>query len=214
MLGSLALLAALTIVSWWLATHRAEHRSVALFLAFCLGSDLARWLLMALVLSPAHKRFGDAPFTGWYRAACDLDAALFLAWHAGLAALALWVFLRRRPWPVAVVWALAVAALAVMYPTTRGAVLQRCYLAAELGTLSFVAGCYVMWWWRREKPTFTNFCTVLLSSGEVALLIGPYSRNIFTSWDIAQAMYATVYVVLLALHGGMLWRSEQRSRSH
>jgi hypothetical protein len=213
-IGFLALSTAVTIVSWLVAARRSEHRPVALFLTLSLGADLGRWGLTALVLIPERVRSGGAPFTGWYRVACDIDPALFLAGQAGLAALAMWVFLRRRPWPVAVAWAVAVAALVVTYPTTRGAVLQRCYLAAELATVAVVAGCYVMWWWRREKPSFSNVCTLLLGSGQVAILIGPYSRNIFTSWDIAQAMYATIYVVLFLLHGGILWRLEQPFKSH
>lgn len=214
MIGLLALLAAVVAVSWWVAARRTEHRPVALFLSLSLASDLARWALTTLVLIPGAERSGGAPFTGWYRAACDLDNALFLAGQAGLAALAMWVFLRRRPWAVAVAWALAVAALDVAYPITRGEVLQRCYLAAELATLAFFAGCYVLWWGRREKPSFSNVCTLLLGCGEVAILLGPYSRNIFTSWDIAQAMYTTLYVVLLVLQGGMIWNPPQQSRSH
>jgi hypothetical protein len=213
-IGFLALSTAVTIISWLVAARRTEHRSVALFLTLSLGTDLGRWALTALVLIPERARSGGVPFTGWHLVACHLDRALFLALHAGLAALAMWVFLQRRPWPVAVAWTLAVAALVVTYPTTRGEMLRLCYLAAELATLAVVTGCYVMWWWRREKPRFSNVCTLLLASGEVAILIGPYSRNIFTSWDIAQAMYATVYVVLLLLHGGILWRLEQPSKSH
>lgn len=214
MIGLLALSAAVVTLAWWVAARRPDHRPVALFLTLSLASDLVRWALTSWVLIPERARSGGVPFTGWHLVVCHIDRSLVLALHAGLAALAMWVFLRRRPWAVAVAWALAVAALAVTYPITRGEVLQRCYLAAELATLGVVSGCYVMWWWRREKPNFSNVCALLLGSGEVAILIGPYSRNIFTSWDIAQAMYATIYVVLLILHGGILWRLEQPSKSH
>lgn len=211
--GLLALSALVTVAAWLVARQRAEHRPVALYLTVSLVADLARWPLTTAVLIPTRARLGEAPFTGWARVACDVDNALFLAPHAALAALAVWVFAaRRRPWPVALVWLAAVAVLSIGYPLTRGAVLHHCYLAAELTTLATMTGSYVLFWRSKRNPDITNFCTLALGVGEIAVVIGPYWRgDIFGAWDIAQAMYATVYVMLLALQGYILWRSWKRS---
>lgn len=212
MSGLLALSAIVTVAAWLVARQRAGLRPVALYLTVSLVADLARWPLTTTVIIPAQARLGEAPITGWARVACDVDNALFLAPHAALAALAVGVFTRRRPWPVALVWVAAVAALAIGYPLTRGAVLRQCYLAAELTTLGIMTGCYVLFWWSKRKPDIANFCTLALGAGNIAVVIGPYRLgDIFGGWYIAQAMYVTVYVVLLILQGGILWGSRKRS---
>jgi len=202
----LALSAMVTTLAWAIERQRREHRPIALFLNLAFLSDLLRWILHVQILLPAHELFGPAPLVGWYRVAGHVEQSLYLAWRAGFVALALVVFLERRPWPAFIVWAVTEFALVAAYPFTRGAVLQRCYFAAELTTLVSATGCYVMWWWRREPPTLQNLCVLLLGGCEIALAIGPYTRkNVFTSWNIAQAMLATMFVILLIVHGGVLW---------
>src|SRR5262249_22622147 len=137
-----------------------------------------------------------APFTGALRLLFHVDEGLYLAWHAGIVALALWVFLKRRPWIVAVVWGVAVAALSATYPVTRGQVLLRAYLAAELVTLAAIVGCFVMWWWRKNAPTLQTWCALIIGAFEV-IIVGPYRLGLIDAWDRAQAALATLHVVLV-----------------
>jgi hypothetical protein len=202
-----------TVLALNVARKRREHRPVAALLAFGLLSDLARWPLRAWVLLPAHERFGTEPLQGGARLAFHVDQALFLAYPAAVAALAIGIFLRRRPWAVAIVWAATIGVLAAMYPATRGALLRRCYLAAELASLTLAVGSFITWVWKRETPTLTHGCVMLIAGIELAMLIGPYRLNIYSDWDIAAAMYSTMYVALAILNGGASWPSSTESKS-
>lgn len=207
------LLASVVVVlAWVVSRRRPEHRPVAGVLTIGLVSDLARQALRVAVFVPARARFAGAPFTGWTRVAADVDNALFLAYPAAIVALMVVVLLRRRPWPVAVVWALAVAALAVSYPASRGAVLSRCYLAAELAAVAVTVGSAVTWFWRRESPTLTIGIALLIGATEAATLL-PFSKGIFAAWTLARASYVTLYVILIVLHGGVVCGSSSPSKS-
>lgn len=123
---TLTLETAAAVLAVLCALNRSEHRSIAAFLVGTVAADMTRIALEMWSIHPALDALVAAgiepasmPLTGWPRVAFHLDSALFLAWFAALGALSLWIFLRRRPWPVAVVYALAVAALVLGYPTLR-----------------------------------------------------------------------------------------------
>jgi hypothetical protein len=193
-----------------LARRQREYRPIAVFLCGTACADLIRWALMVWVPSPPP---GGPPLSGFTRVAFDVDCALFLTWPAGLAGTALWVFLQRRAWVVIPVWAATVAALVVTYPTTRGAVLQSCYLAAELAALTVTLGAFIQWVWKREMPRLHHIALMLVAGVDAATLIaGPWHSVIYEAWPLSQLMSAVLYVVLIAIHGGMLWTSgSQRS---
>lgn len=199
-------------LAWLVARVRPDHRPVAALLTVGFLSDLARQALRVAVFVPARAVFAGAPYTGWTRVAADVDNALFLAYPAAIVACMVVVLLRRRAWPVAVVWALAVAAMAVAYPMTRGAILSRCYLAAELAAVAVTIGSAVTWFWRREVPTLTHGVALLIGVTEIAMLL-PFRKGIFTSWPLAQAAYMTLYVILIVLHGGAVCGSSSSSKS-
>jgi hypothetical protein len=207
-----ALVGVAIALAWAVARRRPEHRFVPALLALGVGSDLLRQALRVLVLLPARASFGGAPYTGWARVAADVDNALFLAYPAGIAALALWVFLRRRPWAVVLLWAVTVLALAVAYPASRGEVLSRVYLAAELGAVVVTLGSFVMWFWCRQTPTLTHGVTLLIGSAELATLL-PFHKSIFASWTLARWAYVTLYVILIVLHGGVVCGLSSPSKS-
>jgi hypothetical protein len=132
-----------------LARRTREHKPIAVFLCSNACADLIAWVLSASI--PPHPPEGP-PLSGLARVAADIDCALFLIWPAALAGTALWVFLQRRAWVVIHVWAAAVAALVLTYPTIRGVELQKWYLAAELAALAVTIGAFIQWAWRREPP--------------------------------------------------------------
>ncbi|MFT3768925.1 MAG: hypothetical protein QM820_26080 [Minicystis sp.] len=191
---------------------------MASVLTLGLISDVIRKAILVYVIRPARAASGDVPFAGLTRVACDIDNALMLAYPAALAALAVWMFLRRRPWPVAMAYLLSVAALAVAYPASRGLPLARSYMAAELATVAVSFGAFIMWFWRRESPTLAHGVALLLGLTEIATMI-PYQRSPFSwlpiaqAWSIAQASYMTLYVVLIVIYGGALWGSGSSSPS-
>jgi hypothetical protein len=207
-----ALSATAAALAWVVARRRPDHRPIAAVLTVGLVSDLARQALRVVVFLPAREHLNGTPFTGWTRVAADVDNALFLAYPAAIIALVVVVLLRRPAWPVAFPWALAVAALAVAYPATRGATLSRCYLGAELGALSVTVGAAITWFWRREPPSLTIGITLLLGASEAATLL-PFHRGIFGAWKLARVSYVTLYVILIVLYGGVVCGSSSRSRS-
>jgi hypothetical protein len=210
--GGVALAAIVVLLVWSVARRRPEHRPVAGALTVGFTADLARKALVVYVIHPARAASGGAPLAGLARVACDVDNALFLAYPAALIALSVSVFMRRRLWPIAVAYVLAVAGLAVTYPASRGEALARVYMAAELAVVVTTIGALVTWFWRREPPSLTHGVTAMLGMCEIATLI-PYRLHLFSSWTIAQASYMTLYVILIALYGSDLWGSGSSSQS-
>ena len=96
------------------AKQRLETRPIAMCLVIIAVADLIR-----LAISPWLGGSGR-PFTGWQRLLFHIEQALFLTWPAGLAATCSYVFLRRRPRPVFVLYLIIVAVLIVGYPAIRG----------------------------------------------------------------------------------------------
>lgn len=200
------------VLAWVVAHREPAHRLIAVLFTAALGSDLARRALRVLVLTPARARGGGEPFTGIARVACDLDNALFLSWPASLVAVSLWIFARRRPWPALAAWGAAVIALGLLYPATRGVLLQRCYLGADLAAVAVGIGSIAIWIRRRAWPELRHRSVMLVLAAECATLIGPWRVGPFARWDLAQVMYAALYAVLVVLHGGAAWRRPSHSR--
>ncbi|WP_437998253.1 hypothetical protein WMF26_48390 [Sorangium sp. So ce185] len=202
-LYALALVAAALAVV--LARRNPEHRPVAAFLILSLASDVVRNRLIAWVLQPARAALGSAPFTGWVRVAADVDGALFVAWRAGIAALAVWMFVRRRPWGVLAAYAAAVGFMVATYP--RGAVLHRFYLATELASLCVALGGFLVWLRSDRKTTVPAVCTAVIVAIELAFVTGgPYRADIFTGWISAQNMLVVLYLALIVVQGVAVWR--------
>jgi hypothetical protein len=195
-----------------LAHRRADHRPVALFLTLMTLANALRWALHVFIILPAQAIDPGAPLHGLLRAAAHLDHALFLLWPAGIAALMIAVFLGRRPWPIGAIWVLAVAAIVASYPEGR-AWHPRGYLAAELGALLVSTGVFLQWLARREGLTPPRLSALFIAGIDFATLLGPYRSNLFATWDLAQAMYAVLYAILIAVQGGALWMSLKPSRS-
>jgi hypothetical protein len=194
-----------TVLAWVVARREPEHRSAAYLLTVGLVVDLARRFLTSVIIRPAAAHFGGAPFTGWARVAAHIDVALFLAWPASLTAFAVWIFLRRRPFGVAVAWALAVSAISVAYPVTRGAVLGNCYLGAHLAALILALGCFLSWLPRGESLVLRQRMALYIIATEGVALVGPWREGPFAHWHLAQVIYATLYAMLILLQGGSLW---------
>jgi hypothetical protein len=143
------------------------------------------------------------PHVGAARLAFHVHQATELAWAAGLAAMAILVFSRRR-WPVALialVWASAVAYLVTGYPAVRGDELRLVYLAAELAALTVAAGVMILWTWQRAKPTPAGLCVLIVCMTDgVTLFAGAWRWGFWVHWDLQQVAFALTYLVLTAFH--------------
>lgn len=195
-----------------LARRNREYRPIAIFLSGVASADLLAWALTAWILPPPQ----EPPLSGFARVAAHIDSALFLTWPACLAGTALSVFLKRRAWRVvASLWAVMVAALVLTYPATRGVVLQRWYLAAELAALMVTLGAIIQWAWHtRELPRVHHIALMLIFGVDVASLIaGPWRSVIYETWPLAQFMSAVLYALLITLQGRMAWTSASRPSS-
>ena len=209
--------AALAVVC---ARKHSEHRPVAAFLAGAVATDLTRLALQEWIIRPAREALlaagiepATVPLTGWPRVAFHLDSALFLSWFAALAALSLWVFLRRRPWPVAIVHGLAVTALVLSYPTIRYDTLLQFYLAAQLATLTVGLGALGPWLGRASPrlPQVVTSCILMVDLA--GIVAGPWRFGLFgAAWSFAQVMYSALYAVLIVVQTGALWTSPSFSR--
>ncbi len=203
-IAAAVLYAVVVALAWAVAERRPDHRPVAWLLTLGLAVDVVRAGIQANVLQPTRAAMGTGPFHGFARAAFNVDEALFLAWPAGIAVCAAWVFLKRRPWPVLAVYGLVAATVMGTYPTVRGAALARVYLGVELAALVVGLGSFITWAWKRETPNLTHVVTLLLVAVELATLL-PFNKGPFVSWSLAQASCMTLYVVLTVVYGGVLW---------
>jgi hypothetical protein len=201
--GLQALAALLSAV---VARTRRPHRPIAIFLCSMVAANLVKMIIRLTVLVPAREA-GAVPFTGIVRVAGHVASALFLLWPAGLAALSIVVFLRRRPWAVAVIWAAVSVALAIDYPDARGETLRHYFLACELAALTVAIGaavqCLLI---RREPVSLVHVVTALLIAVDIPNLVtGPWQRGLFNQWNLAQISYALVYTFVIGIYGAVLW---------
>ncbi|WP_437310277.1 hypothetical protein [Sorangium sp. So ce388] len=203
-LYGLAVLSA--VLAWLVARHRPEHRPIAWLLGYGLASDVVRRVIRLNVLQPARAELGGAPFTGWVRVAGHVESALFVGWIAGVAALAVWIFGRRRPWGVLAAYVVAVAVLVAGYPTFRGELLGKAYLALQLSALCVSIGFLLRWFASRERATVHHVATGLIIITELSMLAGPYRFGVFTTWELAQSMLIALYVTIIPVQGVAIWR--------
>jgi hypothetical protein len=203
----IAVLAALLGVV--LALPRSSYRPVAGFLCTMAALDLVR-----MYLRSAFDLGSLGPYEGARRLAFHADELGFLAWPAGLAALALIVFGHRRPWPAFAVWGAVGAALVALYPSdlVRSAGLQRVYLVAYVMGFAAVAAQGVAWWnAKRDKPGPESAVLLLLGLVDLAGLVAFYG-SVFDRWAVyVVPVNIVLYLVISAVEGGFLWQSWSRS---
>lgn len=108
-------------------------------------------------------------------------------------------------------WGLAAVGLALTYPLTRGAVLGRCYLGAELVALATMLACGVTWGRRRAHPSLVEGSILVLIAIELTALAqwSPFGRG----WAWQLTGYFLGYVVLVVLHGVELWSFKSQKSS-
>ena len=209
-LSDVARIAQLAAAAASLPASRRErgYRPVALFLLAMTAAGWARSALLPVLVDARRPRVGLA------RAAFQISDALFLAWPAAVAALAIVVFTRRRAWPVAIVWAVLIGGLAGAYPTLHGAALAR-WTYGAVTLVACVAGALAFRAWQRLQlapgPQHTATLLILLSTG--ATLVGPYLGDVGARWDVARWTFVALYITLCSIGVRQWIRSSSVSRS-
>ena len=197
------------ISAFLLARRQREYAPVAWLLGGSLVADGVALTLTLLVLVPA-RAVGAVPYTGSARIAFHITQALFVGWSAGISALAVHTFARRRAWVVALVYAVVVAAIAAAYPELRRERLQSAYLAITLIAIAASIGAIAVWW--RNKPTApprpVQIAAALFVLFEFGALLGPYAAGMIdVNWPIANGLHMGLDVGLTLLMVRWLRRS-------
>jgi hypothetical protein len=207
-----ALAAVAALFAWAVAGRRPHHRPIAWFLSVTLAADLVRQGLRDLILIPGYAARGGLPGTGWLRVAFHLEQALFVLWPIGIAALAGWTFLGRRPWPLLPVYVTVIVLLVLGYPTLRDTLLRPVYLGVELGSLCLALGCFLTWYLSDRPRTFEHLVVGLIVGLEAAQVTGgPYRVDVFRDWDRAWAVLLVLFSSICILEAWAWFRSKRTS---
>jgi hypothetical protein len=185
-----------------LAWRRASYRPVACLLGLTTIADWLRLLLDKAILSTAPR-----PYEGMARVGFHLEQALFLTWPAALAAVAGWVFGRRRPWIVALVYSAAMVFLCAGYPRIRGDFLRYVYLALHVLAFGYALICIMRQIFRAApKIEIEHAAVVYATIISLAALLGPYTGSDWIArWNFAQLANIVMYGVLTYRQGKLLW---------
>jgi len=194
-----------------------SYRPVAYFFSFILVADYVRWAILPFLLD--YK----PPFTGLVKIVFCVYESLYWAWMFGAVGLAVRAYLRRSVVPVAIAYISAVLALFVFYPRPlSGSTLNGARLGLHAFEALAVIFCFVLWLWRKPSDLATSIehrVVLVIGGMDSVVVFGPYLAKNFdkNSWDLARVAYVALYLTLIWLQGGHLWRSwglrAQRSSS-
>jgi hypothetical protein len=179
-----------------LARRDARHRPVAGYLAAVLGLDLLRLGLHQVLPPGSGERHGVALLLR------HLDQGAYLGVLLAPAAMAMSLFLRRRPWPIVVAGAAAWAMVVLSYPALRGADLLRFYTAVELAGGLAAAGMFVTWarssWLSCSVPIMAGIVLIAASLASIAVpaLTG---AGALARWPAIVALNGVALAAVLAL---------------
>jgi hypothetical protein len=137
-------------------------------------------------------------FTSYLR---HVDQAAYLGLIALLPAMAMVLFLRRRPWPVAGAWLAALVWTVAFYPSLRGADLLWFYTGLELAGALASVGLFITWLGRGTRTTTPIMCgLVLISASLTSVLLPPLvGEGTLARWPVIVALHAVSLAVVLVL---------------
>jgi hypothetical protein len=197
-----------------LARRRPEHIPAAVALAVLAIVPLIRAPMNAALLPPR-----EAPWEGLQRLLVYLDGAAELLTGAIVPGLAVAAFVDKPKRPlcaVALVWALASVALAVLYPSpiVRGASLQRLYIAADLFGIFVSIVTIARWAGLRRSPNSAHGIAIGLVVLDFAILVMPYSpwRGLVYAgrFDGVHVVILVTFAAAAAFQGVLVWFSRAR----
>lgn len=202
---AVALCGAGAAVALILARRDPRHYPIGTYLAVVCGLDLLR--LGRAALLPATM----APRQGWELLARHLDSGAYLATILALPAMALPLFLRRRPLPVVAAGGAAWLVLMAAYPKVRGQQLMQIYGAVELAGVVFAVGCLIMWLRSKrlleEGPSVPvrSALALIAAAGTAAAVPRLAGATLLEAWPLVVAVNALVLTFVLVSQLRLLW---------
>jgi hypothetical protein len=128
---------------------------------------------------------------------------VYVALLMAVPAMAVALFLRRRPWVIAVVGVVLWLTIVVSYPDLRGNALLELYSVAELAGALLAVGCFVMWTTspRAEKGSVSVQSGVILTGASLATVVVPslFGPLALERWTAIMALHALAFAAVLAL---------------
>lgn len=191
-----------------LCFRRRSYRAVALlFVAAALADWLRLWINKVVLVDVV------TPYMGTARGIYHVEQALFLVWPAGLAAVAGWVFGRRRPLGVAVAYGATLATLVLGYPRLRQESLAVAYFGIHALAFGYALTCALRRF-AEETIQIEHVAVIFSTVLSLAALLGPYTgRDWIDRWRMAQFANVVLYAILTYHQGALLWGSSRSSSS-
>jgi len=211
-LATYLLSALATALAWTLARRSVEHRPVAYLLSAGLAVDLVRRALRISYILPVVRSMRGQPLSGLPLVASHVNDALFLIWPAALAACALFVFMKRKPWPVLAAYTATIAGLVFFHPYESTGMLGRVFTSFQLVCVVASLGFAATWYLSpsTERTSTAQASVTVIVAGELATFVGAWRVGVFDNWHISQILYLLLYAVLSVMQGGFLWQSRSR----
>jgi hypothetical protein len=196
--------AAVVALALALARRRQQYQIVAAFLTSLAALDLLRfYVVRPLYLGQTTPYAGAARF--WFH----VGEVIFIGWPVGIAAVALRVFLARRPVAPLLAGAAASVALVVGYPWPfRGDGLAYFYTAAQVAAVLTGIACAAVWTKRGDHLRPEHATSTLLTLLSAALFAGPLKPvdpHPFEMWSAAQIVYSMLWTAILLVQMGAIW---------
>jgi hypothetical protein len=212
-LTTLAMLIAAACAAMMLARRDIQNRPVAWYLAVVTAVDLLRWVRVML-LPPAV-----APREGLEQVLRNAESAAYLTAILALPAMAMALFLQRRPlgmpaWVWCTGFGLSVWSWLIgHYPELRGRALMQLYGDIEMAGLAVAIGCFIMWLRSPRllkdgpSPSVLSGLALIASVGATTAVPRLTGDWLLASWDMVVATNATGLALVIMIQ---LWPLARR----
>lgn len=205
-LGLCAVTAAMAAI---VAFRDSRHRPIAWYLVAILGLDLLRLGLRQLLPPGPTERQGAALLLR------HLDQGAYLGLILAVPAMSMALFLRRRPWVIAVVHVAIWTAVVIGYPVLRGVALLRLYTAIELAGGIASAGMFIMWTRSHEGASVPIMSGLVLAAASLATVVVPslVGEGALVLWPVIVALHGVAFAVVMVLQLRVLLGNSRRSET-
>lgn len=176
------------------------------------ASNLIRIPVQRFVLNPARVALGAEPpypwpMRGWY----FVELATRIAAPFAVTAAALFIFVRRSPWPVALGWVAASAYLCAMYPELRRA--PQAWVEAWIGLACWVVSVGAGWLGHFRRRVDIRECYVpmalILAADAAILFVVQFGRYPQRDWGPSRFVQGTIFAALLLYQLWILGRAQR-----